>query len=110
MSKLVDMARTGKDKQDIMAPMAPAELISDYPPGLTICLGDAELAKLDLPPDAEPGDMLALDVLCKVISVHKSEGGCSATLQITAMGMEEEPMDDRVVPASRAKRYSKTEG
>jgi hypothetical protein len=107
MSHLVDMARTPKEKQDLFAPQDISSLMTDYPSGLTICLGDAELAKLDLPPDAEPGDMICLDVLAKVVSIHKSEGGCSATLQITAMGIEEEAENDRVVPASRAKRYAK---
>lgn len=109
MSRIVDMARTPDEKRDIMMPgtMDLTSMVSDYPPGLTICLGDEELEKLDLPADCEPGDMLALDVIVKVMTVNKSEAGCSCTLQIVGMGIEEEPENDRFVPASRANRYAK---
>lgn len=105
MSNIVDMARTPDEKRDMMAPMPVEQMVADYPPGLTICLGQEEFDKLGLDTDCEPGDMLPLDVIVKVMSISKNEEGCSCTLQIVGMGLEMEPENDRFIPASRAKRY-----
>jgi hypothetical protein len=102
------MARTPAEKRDAMMPMSLESMISDYPCGLTICLGDAELTKIGLTGDCEFGDEVALDVIAKVMTVRKDETGCNITLQITQMGVEEEPENDVPAgpPASRAKRYA----
>lgn len=114
---MIDMALTPAEQRDRMAPMmgGPMDLIStlsDYPPGLSICLTEVELGKLGLDADCEAGDMLSLDIVAKVMSCSSRVGpddakSCRVELQIVQIGVEQEPENDKPAPpASRAKRYA----
>lgn len=113
MSAMIDMARTPAEQRAAMGPMidSPMAMMSDYPPGLTICLTEVELGKLGLDAECEAGDMLNLDVVAKVMSCSSRVGPddaktCRVELQIVQMGIEEEPENDKpAAPASRATRY-----
>lgn len=81
---MVDMARSEdeiREKEGLMSPSVPT-----YPYGLSICLTDDELAKLDLDSDCEVGDLLHMVSMCKVTSISKNdtpEGSrCRIELQI----------------------------
>lgn len=93
MRQMTDMRRTPEEKVEAMTPSLMDD-VAEYPPGLSICLDQACLDKLNLDDDVEIGDMIHCWVMAKVSSVSKrSEGGepqCRIELQITHMGVEDE--------------------
>lgn len=92
-SKLVDMEMDDEDQLDAIMPI-PMKDRPRYPYGLRICLSKSELAKLDLKPDCEIGDMI--DIRCFAVatsvSINQNEGGddCRVELQIIRMAVEDE--------------------
>lgn len=114
-SKMIDMRRTPEEKtKDVGYPMAvPANDTPDYPYGLSISLGDDELAKLDLDGNCQVGDMIDLRALAKVTNVSaRDEGGktvCRIELQITNLAIESEDEEDAEVRprVDRSRRYAR---
>lgn len=86
MARMSSLRRTDADKvADFMPPA-----MSDHPPGLCICLTDAELEKLGVNDDVEVGDMLHLRIMVEATSVHKSTNGCRIEAAIIAGSVEDE--------------------
>lgn len=98
--KMVDMSLTPKD-QGKSYPMACSPSIGGqpvYPYGLSISLGDEQLAKLDLEADCEIGDIIDLRAMARVTSVSQNETTdgkcCRIELQIIMLGVENEDDED----------------
>jgi hypothetical protein len=98
---MVDMERSDEEKAaSRMENMYPPALpdMPDVPPGLCICLTEAELEKLDLDDDAEIGDLLHLMCMAKVTSISKQDTGngpkCRIELAIVMMSVENEDTED----------------
>ena len=99
---LVDMTRSAAEKaaeHERYSTGADHGLdMPDVPPGLCICLTEAELDKLDLEHDAEVGDLIELRVMAKVTSVSKHDSGsgprCRIELSITHMECEDEEEEE----------------
>lgn len=97
-AKFVDMAKTPEEISEDMAgsPYAiPMKDIQKYPFGLSICLCEDELEKLDLDHgDCEPGDYLHLHALARVTSVSSTEtedgNRCRIELTMTHIAVENE--------------------
>lgn len=113
LPKLKDMASTHEEREKKM-PLMAAEIGDQpiYPYGLSLCLDDSTLEKLDLDGDCEVGDYIHLFALAKVTSVSKNDTGdgerCRIELQITHMGIENEDEEDeeekpKMRPRSRYK-------
>ena len=89
-------------------PFALGEMQENYPCGLSISLGDAELEKLGLTDDCEVGEFVHLFAFAKVVSVakHDSEGGGETNrvcLQITHLACEDED-DESEEEESKSKK------
>ena len=113
LPKLKDMSISPEEREKKM-PLMAAELGDQpiYPYGLSLCLDDSILEKLDLEGDCEVGDYIHLFALCKVTSVSKNDTGdgekTRVELQITHMGVESEDEEDeeeapKMRPRSRYK-------
>lgn len=102
--KMVDMRRSTEEKADAVASWSPAA-VSDYPYGLSICLTQDELEKLDgNHEDMEIGDIFDIRAMARVTSISEndSEAGktCRVELQIVMMAVENED-DEAAEPISR---------
>lgn len=108
LQKLIDMKMTPEETAESMMPS-----VGSYPYGLSICLCQDELEKLEVShEDCEVGDIYDLRAMCKVTSVSENEdaGGkrCRVELQIIMLGVESESdeADEEEKPAKRARiRY-----
>lgn len=92
LSKLVDMRRTAEEKAEL-GPMSWNP--SEYPVGLSICLCEDELEKLQVEhDDCQVGDIYDLRALAKVTSVSEQENengkSCRIEMQIIMLGVESE--------------------
>ncbi len=94
---LVNMA---KNKEEL-AETPDIEAAEDrpiYPYGLSICLTQDELDKLDLDSDCQVGDTIHLFAMAKVTSISKNETtegeNCRIELQITDLGLEDEDEEE----------------
>jgi hypothetical protein len=109
-SKMVDMRRS----PDVEKEAAPEPVAMDapaYPYGLSICLGNEELEKLDLDPSCEVGDTIDLRAFAKVTSVSMNDYGGKPQhrieLQITQLAVEnedDEAPDDKSAEGAPVKR------
>lgn len=96
LKKMVSMARTVEEIKDASNPVANTP---KYSYGLTLCLDQESLDKLDLDhEDVEVGDMLHLFAMAEVTSVSKHDSGageqCRVELQLTHIGLENEDEED----------------
>ena len=92
-AKKPKMASMAYEDGEGMAETGPSLLSKpEHPYGLCITLTERELKKLDLDAPDDVGDLLHLNVMCRVTSLSKSEGGtCTVRAQITdALVMENE--------------------
>lgn len=92
LRKLVSMERTAPEMAEAESP---SYNVSKYAYGLSVCLNQEELDKLDLDTsDVEVGDMLHAVCMLEVTSVSKNDTGagekCRIELQITHIGIENE--------------------
>lgn len=91
LPNMVDLSRSDEEKEDAQSFNYEAP---DYPPGLSICLTQDELEKLDLEDDCEVGDMIHMHCIARVTSVSKKEvngeNDCRIELQITHISAEDE--------------------
>lgn len=96
LPKMIDMAMSPAERAKDMMPMpyggdSSGEPI--YPYGLSLSLGAEEIAKLGLPDDIASGDLMELDVRCKVTCVSDTDTTSGKRrrieLQITHIGDEE---------------------
>lgn len=78
LPKMIDMAMSKAERaKDAMPSMS--GYVGDssgepiYPYGLSLSLGNEEIAKLGLGDTIEVGDMLELEILCKVTCVSKNQ-------------------------------------
>ena len=95
MAKIKQMKDMKRTPEDVMGSFSPVALHNgEYPYGLSLCLTNEELDKLELDRDAEVGDFLHLFAMAKVTSVSTSDAGsgekCRIELQIVAMSVENE--------------------
>ena len=93
------MARTPEEKEKSYGVMPMAQ--TDIPHGCCICLTEIEIEKLGLTGECSVGDMLELEIICKVTAVHSGETAagktCRVELEITHMGIDDdydEPEDE----------------
>ena len=95
LPNMIDLSRSDEEKEDIGQFNYEAP---DYPPGLSICLTQDELEKLDLEDDCEVGDMIHMHCIARVTSVSKNEINgeqkCRVELQIIAIACDEEEDDE----------------
>ena len=97
--KMTDMAKTPDEvKEDMDGPMAAPVSVNRYPYGLCLSLDQDDLAKLDMPLDAEVGDMIHVMAFARVTSVSKQEladgkCNCRVELQITHLALEDEDQE-----------------
>ncbi len=87
--KMVDLAlsQEGDDLPEAVNLSIPAQ----YPYGLSLCLDNATLEKLEMDDDCEVGDHVHFHALAKVTSCSDREGmGKRIELQIVAMSAEDE--------------------
>lgn len=102
---MVDMAKTeedvAKEEERWNNPTPMAADIQRYPYNLCISLTEVELEKLNLPMDAEVGDMLTLYAMTRVTSVSCTEKAdsskcCRIELQITHLAVEDDDEEAEV--------------
>lgn len=91
LHKMVSMERTAPEMAEAASP---SYSIPKYSYGLSICLDQDSLDKLDLDTsDVEVGDMLHMVCMVEVTSVSKNDTGdgekCRVELQITHLGIAE---------------------
>ena len=112
--RMVSMARTPAEKKEAAAEMAApvADSMPDYPWGMSICLTNEELDKLELDGDCSAGDVIHLVAFAKVTSVSmRDEGGKQdrrVELTITDLAVEDEstePMEEAVGEGQKMGRY-----
>lgn len=97
MKRMTDMTRSDDEKSaartENMFPPS-IEHTPDVPPGLCICLTEAELTKLDLDDECEVGDLLHCMIMARVTSILKNDGPsgkkCRIELSVIAMSIEDE--------------------
>ena len=99
MAKIKQMKDMKRSPEEVMAGFSPSMLqANDYPHGLSLCLTQDELDKLELDRDAEVGDFIHLFAMAKVTSVSTSDAGngekCRIELQITHMSIEDEDQEN----------------
>lgn len=96
MKRMIDMVRSDEEKlasrmEGMFSPMIDTP---DVPPGLCLCLTEAELEKLDLEDECEIGDLLHATIMAKVTSISKNDNsaGCKVRIElsIVAMSIENE--------------------
>ena len=97
----VDMKQSAADQKETMGVVGPSKR-EEYPYGLRIRLGEAEMKKLGMDDLPEVGDEIELDAKVKVVSTNasasESSKNRSVELQITHMelgGEEEESAEDK---------------
>lgn len=96
LPKFVDMARKpielGEEANESMSTAAAPQNL--YPYGLSICLTQEELSKLNLSGEVDAGDTVHLHALAKVTSVNKRDTTAGTDtrieLQITHLAAESE--------------------
>lgn len=93
LKKMTSMARTVDEIKDAASPSL--NNTPKYSYGLTLCLDQESLDKLDLDhDDVEVGDMLHLFAMAEVTSVSKHDSGggeqCRVELQLTHIGLQDE--------------------
>lgn len=102
---MVDMAKDAKQVENTMA--VPMEQ-PIYPYGLSICLTNEELDKLELEADCEIGDLLHIVCMAKVTSVSKNETtegeSCRIELQIIDIETMENESEE-YKPAIRPSKF-----
>jgi hypothetical protein len=92
----VDMRRTPEEKgEEVAERMGMSTMdISDYPPGLSFCLDETDLEKLDIEDDCEVGDLIHVAVMARVTSVSKRQVNgqekCRVELQGEQVSIENE--------------------
>lgn len=97
MARMKDMRRTEADRREMLM-SAPVMDPMDYPPGLSVCLDEVDLEKLDLDEDVAAGDLIHLFAMAKVTSVHQSDRdgkkACRVELQIMYLRVEDEATEE----------------
>jgi hypothetical protein len=95
--KLVDLELDDESKLDAVMPIAMPDR-PDYPYGLRISLTEKELAKLNLEPDCNVGDLVDMRCFGVVTSVsidqRNGEQTCRVEIQIQRMAISDEMRDD----------------
>lgn len=108
LPKMVDMAKGREELVSGGYPVMETPNEPLYPYGLSICLTEAELAKLNLEDDVEVGDMLHLFALCKVTCVSKTDTATGSNmrveLQITHLAAEGEDEENEESLADQRSR------
>lgn len=95
--KMVDMAMEQPSMGD-MPEATNIKLTPQYPYGLTMCLNDDTLKKLNMDDDCTVGDTVHFHCLAKVTSCSESEGsGKRIELQVIAMSAEDEDGENKAV-------------
>lgn len=94
---MTDMRRTPEEKADKLSDMLPTPLsLPDYPSGLSICLNEETLEKLDLDQkDYDVGDMVHIQGMGLVTSKSMNTNAdgstnCRIEIQITHLASENE--------------------
>ena len=91
--KMVDMAMEQPSPSD-MPEATNIKPTPQYPYGLTLCLNDDTLSKLNMDDDYAVGDMIHFHAAAKITSCSDSEGcGKRIELQVIAMSSEDPPED-----------------
>lgn len=95
----VDMALTEAEQKERNSPvMLPSGDGPRYPYGLCICLTHDELDKLGMDSDLRSGDVVEMDIRCKVTSVTETDRdgaeSCRVELQITGIAVDGEGEDE----------------
>jgi hypothetical protein len=99
LSHMVDMALTKDDKEKNMPFLACAEVEQPiYPYGLSICLTQSELDKLDVDyGDWQVGDLFHLMAMAKITSISKNSTtdgeSCRVEMQIVSLSGENEDLE-----------------
>jgi hypothetical protein len=92
-TKMVSMEYDDEDSLDATCPMPVSER-PRFPYGLRICLTHKELAKLNLQPDCDVGDIIDLRAFGRVTSIsqNETEGGmeCRVEIQLEELALEDE--------------------
>lgn len=100
LPRMIDMKKDAKEMMRDTMPFGMGSQ-SEYPYGLSICLGNDELEKLGLDNECEVGDMIHLFALAKVTSLSKNDTGdgekTRIELQITHLGCEDENEENEEV-------------
>lgn len=100
---MIDMAMSSPD-----SPMPEAtnlHVVPQYPYGLTLCLNDQTLDKLNMEGDCEVGDHVHFHCLAKVTSASDHENmGKRIELQIVAMSAENEEYENEEAEEDMPKR------
>ena len=87
---MVDMAKERPEELEELEEMQEATQPPAYPHGLSICLTHEELARLDMTPDLDVGDVLHMVAMARITSVSKGENNtCRMELQIIDIEMLE---------------------
>lgn len=109
MVNFIDMSLTKEEKVDnsIGVPYQ-----SDYPYGLSICLNDDSLEKLDSSPsDFEVGSVVVFECMGKVTSVSQTDtpnGTCGRVeIQITGIAVDDDEDDPQPRKINYGKLYKK---
>lgn len=96
--KLASMERTAKEKKAAEERMKPMEAGPDFPWGLSVNLGDAELKKVGIKELPEIGDQYTIVAIAKVtrVSANASEDSAnrSVEFQITDLALEETEIEE----------------
>lgn len=106
LPQFVDMAKNPKEIAEDGAPLEAASPSQNlYPYGLSICLTNEELDKLDLDDDVDTGDTVHLFCLAKVTTVTKTDTTdgpkCRVEMQITHIAVESEDEENEQVMRRR---------
>lgn len=111
---MVDMRKTQAEKAEDMS-CYPTANVSDYDYGLSICLNNDSLEKLDLDTDdVEVGDFIHIHALAKVTSISKrdTDNGSDSRIElvmthISAEDEDEENEEEEDKESPRLKMYKK---
>lgn len=105
----VSMALDPKERSEDTPAVADTSAMPVYPYGLSICLQEEQLAKLDLEDDVEVGNMIALHCLAKVTSVAKNDttDGTKTRVEMQIVAIEAEENEEEDTRPSVAEQYGK---
>lgn len=107
LPQMADMSRSIEEKEESVKPYDSVSCQPDYPSGLSICLTQDELDKLDLDNDVEVGDYIHLFAFAKVTSVSKTEvngeSKCRIELCLTHIALESEDGENEEVEENEPK-------
>ncbi len=112
LPKFANMAKTPEQiKEDTLPFDARSYPTPVYPYGLSICLENEQLEKLNLSGDCDVGDMIYMQAIGKITSASKQETteGIKARveIQLTDIALSEEHADEAEDAAPRKMSYGK---